>query len=197
MCTPLHVACASREGTIRDTSTIVESFLKVGAEVNVLSRNGHSPLHYLSRRIPSEQEKDVYMHVLNLLLRAGAKINPQASNGETPLHQAVSRMNYYAVQFLTQQGANPHIRNRRNQTALDILGQCIKDTQTDRELLAVFLRNISEEEADPGDLIVAGDEFRVEKGWKNISEEKALQNFHLHTEDGPHYFNLFYEKGSN
>ena len=60
---------------------LVQSILKIGADVNVQDENGFTPLHIVSEcgNVP----------IADLLLRFGAKVNIQNSKNETPTYFAL------------------------------------------------------------------------------------------------------------
>lgn len=58
---------------------------------------------------------------VTLLLRYGAKPILQTNAEDTPAHAAVKYKRYNIVQLFLEKGVNPDVRNRDNQTLLDIL----------------------------------------------------------------------------
>lgn len=55
----------------------------------------------------------------DILIQAGAEINATDQDGNTALHWAVARRCTELCAFLLSKGANPAIKNNKNETALD------------------------------------------------------------------------------
>lgn len=109
--TLLH--CAVEE----DSYNTVEYLLKVGAIVNVVNKNGYTPLHYAARKGFSD--------IVDLLLQNSSNPNYRTNDGETPLHLAccceyIEYTNETVVQLLIEAGANVHIRDNYGQTPLHL-----------------------------------------------------------------------------
>lgn len=64
---------------------------------------------------------------LQILIQRGARVNAQDRFGVTPLMEAVIGNNIAAVRVLIAAGANPHLRDLRGDTALDLARQLGRD----------------------------------------------------------------------
>eukprot|EP00045_Choanoeca_perplexa_P010485 m.106183 g.106183 ORF g.106183 m.106183 type:complete len:125 (+) comp15296_c2_seq37:700-1074(+) len=89
--TALYTAC------ITGFDDIAEMLISQGANVNVPTVTGLTPLHFASL--------DVAKH----LIRAGANVNAVSKGGRTPLSQAIRSPTCGKVLLLTTAGANLHM----------------------------------------------------------------------------------------
>ena len=116
--TILHLAATE------DQIEIQTILVRAGANVNAKTNNGATPLHMTS-----------HSEFAELLLRSGADINSLAKDGETPLHSiAVERDKNDVFEMLLKFGANPKLKNKWGETALD-LAKSRKDSEKIRLLL--------------------------------------------------------------
>jgi hypothetical protein len=77
-----------------------------------------------------------------LLLDKGASVNATNRDGNTPLHIAAFLCNEEIVRLLLQRGANPSLKNKRGETAVDVvrgawgpeLSQVYENLDREREL---------------------------------------------------------------
>jgi hypothetical protein len=76
----------------------VKLLLLKGANVNLQTLSGWSPLHYISRNGNVE--------IAKILISNGADINLQRDDGKTPLHIAVTFNNIEIVKLLISSGVN-------------------------------------------------------------------------------------------
>ena len=112
--TPLHWAAMNDNGYGRNENT-AQVLLDQGAKIDIRDNKGDTPLHLAAR---------IGMRGIVLYLIAnGADINSANDEGDTPLHcgaviGAVSGRKE-AAQLLIYAGANPFIKNTKEQTALD------------------------------------------------------------------------------
>lgn len=83
--------------------------MELGAEVN---KKGWAPLHYAA--------SSGHLPMIKLLLDNYAYIDAQSPTGETPLMMAAARGTPAAVQMLLEAEADPHIKNKKRQTAIDM-----------------------------------------------------------------------------
>uniref|UniRef100_A0A663EAR2 Oxysterol-binding protein n=1 Tax=Aquila chrysaetos chrysaetos TaxID=223781 RepID=A0A663EAR2_AQUCH len=100
--TPLHLACYFGH------AVVVEDLLKAGADVNVLNDMGDTPLHraaFTGRKLNKPKPPD---------------INCTDQMGNTPLHCAAYRAHKHCALKLLKNGADPKIRNKNDQTPLDL-----------------------------------------------------------------------------
>ena len=100
--TPLHFAA-------HDYST-ARVLLIAGANVNVKSRRGVTPLHRASKLGQAP--------LVELLISYGAKVNVKDNDGATPLHYAVGSGSTGVVEVLVENGARLNSRTSRGRTAL-------------------------------------------------------------------------------
>jgi uncharacterized protein len=85
--------------------------VRAGANVNAKTNDGATPLHMTS-----------HSEFAELLLRSGADVNSLAKDGETPLHSiAVEREKNDVFEVLLKFGANPKLKNKWGETALDLV----------------------------------------------------------------------------
>lgn len=89
---------------------IIELLIGIGADPNVKSDDGVTPLQKLSFREPPE--------TLKLLLAAGADVNQVGWEGSTALHWAIDGDNVEVAHLLAESGADGTARNEKGTTAL-------------------------------------------------------------------------------
>lgn len=138
--TPLHIA--SGQGRVE----LIQLLLEYGAIINVQDFDGDTPLHDAALAAQHEAVtlllhagadpeikngpslltafhlaccKGSYKTVQNIFPFI-TDINELAAGGESPLMSAVKGCNDDVIHFLLQHGADPHIRNVYNQSALDM-----------------------------------------------------------------------------
>ena len=90
---------------------VVSALLEAGAQIDP-EEYTHSPLGLAA------QEGHVQM--VRTLLEAGANVNAQGSDGFSSLHLGVLSNNVQIVQMLLQAGGDTTLKNRYNETALDV-----------------------------------------------------------------------------
>ncbi|WP_281928490.1 ankyrin repeat domain-containing protein [Roseibium album] len=95
---PLHYAADWRSNN--ECCELVSVLLSNKADPSLVSKYGHSPLHYFARSgdLPS----------LELLLNAGAPVNIFNSSGQTPMHNAIGSP--AAIKLLINHGADVNAR---------------------------------------------------------------------------------------
>ena len=89
---------------------IIELLIEAGADPNVKSDDGVTPLQKLSFREPPE--------TLKLLLAAGVNVNQVGWEGTTALHWAIDGDNVEVAHLLAESGADDTARNEKGTTAL-------------------------------------------------------------------------------
>ncbi|XP_059045138.1 ankyrin-1-like [Achroia grisella] len=138
--TPLHIA--SGQGRVE----LIQLLLEYGASINVQDFDGDTPLHDAALAAQHEAVtillhagadpeikngpslltafhlaccKGSFETVQNILPFM-TEVNELAAAGESPLMSAVKGCNDDVIRFLLENGADPHIRNVYNQSALDM-----------------------------------------------------------------------------
>ena len=98
--TLLHVASATNR------PDVTQYLINVGSDVNVLDKEGKSPLYYCK----SEE-------VAKMMVDAGAEVNRRSVLGKTPLHHlCISNATSGAVQILLQSGARANAEDKFGDT---------------------------------------------------------------------------------
>lgn len=121
---PLHHAVLSGRGgrsfEMREErwKLRASALLEAGADLNVRTATGDTPLHLLILFAYSAGRPDTT--VLSWLVRAGADLNPRNEAGQTPLHAARARHNLPAMRKLLQLGADPELRDDAGRTAVAV-----------------------------------------------------------------------------
>jgi hypothetical protein len=95
----------------------VRLFLGRGAEVNVKSNDGESPIHLAVQRNQSVSgpsqlvgDREDTKTIVRMLADRGADLNVRGFNDWTPLHRAVSQGDVDLIQLLIELGADPMLR---------------------------------------------------------------------------------------
>ena len=101
--TPLMMAA------LQNQLDVAEVLLTRGAEVN---QPGWTALHYAATR--------GHAAMMRLLLEHNAYIDAEAPNGNTPLMMAAQFAPPLATKLLLEEGADPHLRNNLDRSALDL-----------------------------------------------------------------------------
>jgi len=92
---------------------VVQLLIDAGAQINVKNNESDTALTLAVKNyVPAK--------VIQSLIAAGAKLDEQDDHGYTPLMRAAYNGNAEAVQLLIAADADKSIRNRKNQTALDL-----------------------------------------------------------------------------
>lgn len=105
--TPLLSLC-TRDKISRN---MVSLLLEKGADPNLASVDGMTPLHYAARKGRTD--------IMELLLANGAEIDSVNLDGRTPLHEAARYHQESAVLLLLKKGADPQIQCVKEQTPLN------------------------------------------------------------------------------
>ena len=89
---------------------IVQSLLRLGADVNAKDQSGRTPL--------IDTVSCGYAKIANELLDRGANINEEDNDGENPLLLAIAYDRVEIMQILLKKGANLNFRNRKDTSPL-------------------------------------------------------------------------------
>ncbi len=87
-----------------------------------INKTGWTPLHYAA-----SSSSDHALAMVRLLLEHAAYIDAEAPNGNTPLVMAAEFGEIDVARLLLHEGADPTIRNRGGQTALDAARKAGRD----------------------------------------------------------------------
>eukprot|EP00607_Mallomonas_marina_P001302 CAMPEP_0182434302 /NCGR_PEP_ID=MMETSP1167-20130531/68979_1 /TAXON_ID=2988 /ORGANISM="Mallomonas Sp, Strain CCMP3275" /LENGTH=249 /DNA_ID=CAMNT_0024624009 /DNA_START=140 /DNA_END=889 /DNA_ORIENTATION=- len=90
----------------------VQRCIQSGADINMRTREGMTPLHYAADSGESS--------IVSLLIEAGADVNTQDVEGETPLSLAVTCEHEEVVRVLLASGGDPSIKNQEGESLLTI-----------------------------------------------------------------------------
>ena len=105
---PLHTAAdKGKEGVVRE-------LIAAGADVNFRSSGDYTAMYYAAK-----SGKKAAEDIVKMLAVAGGDVNARC-NGYYPLHMAADNGYYDVVKTLLQYGANPNLRDKDDDSALDI-----------------------------------------------------------------------------
>jgi len=150
---PLHDA--ARRGNV----DFLKECLSNGVSPTGLDASGTTALHWSAR--------GGHLDCVQELIRAAAKqdgdihqfVNSQNKLGETPLHSAASKDHIPVVQALLENGGNPSIQNKHNQTPQDLCHDpLVKTTLQNWDYVA---KN-DDEDDDEGEYLSSSDEGEEE-----------------------------------
>lgn len=142
---PIHFAF------VPPTAEVLRALIAAGADPNARLSNGNTPLHFAVRMpIPDfaavllaakadpnargDNDKPVVHvatafagnHALELLAKAGADLNAVWA-GKSPLLLAVAGLSWKSAASLLKLGADPTIKDRRSETAVDVWCEQLQD----------------------------------------------------------------------
>jgi len=103
-----HIVAAARFGFV----DLLQRFVAMGEDINVMADNGESPLHVASG--------SGNVATVQYLCEHGAILDCQDNNGNTALHVAVSNGHLDATRILVEEGANLCAADESGSTALHI-----------------------------------------------------------------------------
>ncbi|MDD4431399.1 MAG: ankyrin repeat domain-containing protein [Bacteroidales bacterium] len=112
---PIHYAC------LNGHSDIAEILVQNGADVNIIGYCRHTPLHYACSKKRGNRK------VIRKLISMGADVNRMGHDGWTPLMVLAENCLTGTMKELIDAGADKTIKNKKNNTAEDILGCCCPD----------------------------------------------------------------------
>lgn len=97
----------------------IKNLVEHGADVNVKTINGETPLDYASRSGHND--------CIKMLLGHNANINTRDRDGNNPFHKTVFHKDKKCMITLLEYGANINVKNNQGQTAFDIADQNTKE----------------------------------------------------------------------
>ena len=103
-----ELLAAALDGNLNE----VKGLLDKGANVNVKSINGHTPLHNAAQRGHAEAAR--------LLIDRGANPDAEDRSKKTSLHWAATNGHEGVARLLIDRGANPNAENRNKETPLHL-----------------------------------------------------------------------------
>lgn len=113
--TPLHHAVA------RGDCEAIESLIAKDENINSITENGETPLHYLGKI--SWFQRDCTLQILKLLIENGANVNAATVTGETLLH-LLAKESYFSqvdtIKELIENGANVNAITLANEAPIDL-----------------------------------------------------------------------------
>jgi len=109
--TPLISMIKADNYTPDQKECIIDRFIEKGADVNLMDRDGNSPLAYAI--------KENYLSIVKLLIKNGANVNTKNKDGNSPLVDAIQTNNLTVVKLLTENGADVHIKNNEGNSSLE------------------------------------------------------------------------------
>jgi len=108
---------------------IVDFLILNGANVNLASRDGTTPLIAVAQN--SIMNKDVQLYIVEKLIESKADVNVQEEYGKTPLILATESNSPKIVSKLLLSGAELNLKDNNKDTALDIaISNEMKDIET-------------------------------------------------------------------
>lgn len=98
---PLHLAAS------RGSPILVETLLKMGADVNAIDAQGNTPLHLILNSGSAHNKVNNIKIIVQLLMEHKASLEVQNNSGETPLIRAIkNNYNTDVAEVLMNNGAN-------------------------------------------------------------------------------------------
>ena len=107
-----------------------EALRAAGAAANSRDKGGHTILHSAI----GAAARSGNVSIIDVAMNSGVNINTQSDDGYTALHEAVRIKNVPVIKALLQRGADACIKNRLDQTPLDMA----INLRRDPELVAVL-----------------------------------------------------------
>jgi len=106
---------------VRGRFKLAQILLEDGANANVESRDGKTPLHLLAE--DHSYSKNNVLNLALLLLEHGAELNKRDKDDQTPLLMAMGRDWFKLVRILLERGADASGENKSGKTSLHLLSE--------------------------------------------------------------------------
>ncbi|XP_066139180.1 putative ankyrin repeat protein RF_0580 [Euwallacea fornicatus] len=123
--TPLHYAAFT------DNALIISSLVEHGADLNVRSSDGFTPLHCACHKNNMDSVQRLLLHKKRLDINARGTMGSR----DTALHGAVKKGHLNIIKILIKNGADTSIKNGAGMTPIEVAPPGIRD-----EVLAIFNR---------------------------------------------------------
>ncbi|CAB0038587.1 unnamed protein product [Trichogramma brassicae] len=127
--TALHCALLRRD------KTVVELLLRNGADPNLATKEGSTPLHIIAKSCSDNDELAKTLFELSDEKYHPVPVNAQDMSGETPLLLAMKNKNRMLVELLLKNGADPNLSNKKGFAPLHIA--CKNDREHEFEDMVV------------------------------------------------------------
>jgi len=101
---------------IPNVKEVADLLIKNGADVNMVTESGATPLHFTCE---GGNHTDATTVVAELLINNKANLNAANKKGETPIFEAVHWNNENLVKLLKSKGADVSIKNKEGKTPMD------------------------------------------------------------------------------
>ncbi len=126
---------------------VMDHLLRQGADANAVDRDRSSPLLMVAELVDWNYENGDA--ALEMLLTAGAWVDQQDSSGDSALMKMIRRGHADGARRLMEAGADIHLRNQRQESALLISAGDDDDTGVARDAKRRVMRRLLEAGADP------------------------------------------------
>lgn len=107
---------------------IAQALLDKGVKLNGPDANGGKSLQAIAYLGINNQKAQ---NTWDFLILSGADVNYQDGGGDTPLHTAIKEGRVKVVEYLVRK-ADRSIKNDQGKTPLDLLEDCIKDSNSSK-----------------------------------------------------------------
>lgn len=132
-------------------ASAIQALVQLSADVNARDTNGQTVLHHFSRF--GGRDLDSWTGpCLTELLKAKPDLNAQDHQGDTALHLAVRVGRANLANHLNGQGANPLLRNKAGESAMELVAKTPKSPFHSFNLLPPGAKSTAHAAAEGGDL---------------------------------------------